>query len=288
MVLGRACRSVLLADRGSPRNSVSPAMHGFLTRDGMAPEDFRQVALQQLRPYDVQVPGVGVAHAERSGSGFKVVLDDGRKVRARRLILATGVVDQLPTFEGVAEIWGTSAHHCPFCDGWEWRGKRCAVLAPQGGVEQVLTLMAWTPHVTLLTDGNPKPREGSALLKRYGVTVRTGMIRRAESHGGWIRRMWFEDGSSMELEALFFDYGTHQASDLPRELHCSMTSEGLVKVNEFGCTSTWGVYAAGDLTPGPQGAIMAAAEGARAAASVHQSMRGEEIARRPRRRVAPP
>ena len=134
LVLGRACRRVLVFDDARPRNYATQALHGFLTRDGISPFELRQLGLDELRKYDtIHVEHAEVGHAAREADGsFCVRLEDGREFTARRLLLATGVADNLPDVSGFPEMYGRSVFHCPYCDGWELRGQPLAVYGCRG------------------------------------------------------------------------------------------------------------------------------------------------------------
>lgn len=117
LVLGRACRKVLVCDEGKPRNYTSPAVHGFFSRDGINPAELLKVGREQLKSYAVDWSDAGVADAEKVDGGFRVELRDGKAVTARKLILATGVKDELPDIEGLSALWGTGVFHCPYPSG---------------------------------------------------------------------------------------------------------------------------------------------------------------------------
>lgn len=148
LVLGRARRSVLVADGGQPRNACSPAMHGFLTRDGSTPEAFLEAARREVRGYGIElmaeevtavVPDDGGGPAEQEPA-FRVTLAGGRTVRARRVVAASGITDELPDIDGLAERWGRDVLHCPYCHGYEARDRPLAVIAgdAEGAVHQAL------------------------------------------------------------------------------------------------------------------------------------------------------
>ena len=160
LVLGRCRRRVLVCDAGQPRNAASHGLHLYLTRDGIDPAEFLAIAREQLRPYEtVQHRRARVADAARVAEGFEIVLEaeDGvteERITARKLLLATGVVDTLPEIDGLRAFYGTSVFHCPYCDGWEMRDQPLAVYGRgANGVGLALELSFWTPHLTLCTDG---------------------------------------------------------------------------------------------------------------------------------------
>src|SRR4051794_9586838 len=123
LMLGRCRRTVLICDLGMPRNRRSRALHGYLTRDGTAPAAFNDLGRSELPGYGVHVRPVGVTNARWSGDHFRVSLADGHDECARYLLIATGVVDDLPGIEGFDQCYARSVFHCPYCDGWEWRDR---------------------------------------------------------------------------------------------------------------------------------------------------------------------
>ncbi len=130
LILGRSCRKVLILDTGVYRNAASQAMHGFLSRDGVAPLEFLEITRAQLTRYDtVTYCSMAALDARRSADSFEVILADGKVERSRRLLIATGVVDELPPIDHIRDFYGKSVFHCPYCDGWEVRGGRIAVFA---------------------------------------------------------------------------------------------------------------------------------------------------------------
>jgi thioredoxin reductase len=129
LVLGRVRRQVLVADSGQYRNACAPAMHGFLTRDGADPADLRRIARAELAAYpSVRLADTAVESAAADGGGFEVRLAGGHAAATRRLLLATGLADELPGVEGLAGLWGRGVYHCPYCHGWEVRDQPVAVL----------------------------------------------------------------------------------------------------------------------------------------------------------------
>lgn len=261
LVLGRARRRVLLADKGGGRNERASTVNGFFTRDGTPPADLRRVGAEQLAPYAVSVRRAGVVGVRRSGAAFHIDLDDGSAATARRVILATGMRDFLPDIDGFDAVYGTSAHHCPYCDGWEWRDAAAAVYATDGAAEYALGLTSWTSDVVLLTDG---------------VAVDGRRVSALRSVGGRLRSIEFAEGPPLDRSAFFFHLGMAQASGLPAAAGCALDGDGFVAVGDSCETTVPGVYAAGDCTPGPQSVALAVAEGAKAAAAAHQDLRRED------------
>ena len=180
LILGRACRTVHLFDNGRPRNAPTRELHGFLTRDGVMPADLTARARTDLQKYDtVQLETAEVTDARRTNGGFEVTLDDGRRFQSRKLILATGVADNLPDVPGLRECYGRSVFHCPFCDGWELRGQTIAVYGSgRRGHGLALELLGWTADIILCTGGSAGLADDErAELGRNGICIRASRRR---------------------------------------------------------------------------------------------------------------
>lgn len=281
LILGRCCRRVLLCDTGRPRNAVSKALHGFLTRDGIEPAELRRVGREQLRPYStVQVCDLEVADAKPGDKTFTVTLNDGHAVSCRKLLLATGVSDQLPAIDGLEAFYGRSVFHCPYCDAWEIRGQPLAVYGSgNDGAGLALELTAWSADLVLCTDG---PAQLDMLerrrLTRHGIGMREERIARLEGRNGIIERIVFKNDDSLARRAMFFSTGNHQKSDLAARLGCRFTEKGAVRTGDYEITNVPGLYVAGDASSLVQLAIVAAAEGAQAAFAMNTAMLKEDLA----------
>jgi thioredoxin reductase len=191
LLLGRARRSVLLVDSGQPRNAGVHAMHGFLSHDGMDPAALRQAGRDQLKPYPtVQLRAAAVHAVTRDAEGFTVSLTDRTTAQARRLLLATGVVDQLPPIPGLAELWGRGVFNCPYCNGWEVRDQPLAVLASDPrNFQLALQLTRWSPDVLLASNG-PAGLDDDArrLLAAHKAALREEPIARLDGEDGGLER----------------------------------------------------------------------------------------------------
>ncbi|MGW6503396.1 NAD(P)/FAD-dependent oxidoreductase [Nonomuraea angiospora] len=197
LTLGRVRRRTLLLDGGPGRNAVSGAVHNLLSRDGIAPDELRAIALEQLTHYpDVEVRQARAMHA---AEGFEVVLDDGRRAEAARLVLATGVRDVLPSVPGLADRWGDGVVHCPYCHGWERHGRRLAVLEVDGwGVHQAVHLARLSSDVVLCTNGGEISDAQCAMLADRGVQIREDVVDRLEGKGTALARIVFKDAGYLE------------------------------------------------------------------------------------------
>jgi thioredoxin reductase len=281
LTLGRARRTTLLIDGGPGRNAASDGVHNFLSRDGIAPDDLRKIALEQLGGYPTVATRTALAErAQAVDAEFELVLAGGARVRTRRLLLATGVVDELPAIPGLAQRWGSGVVHCPYCHGWERRDLPLAVLAlSDAGVRQAIHLRRFSPDVVLCLGAgfelDPDQRE---LLAARDITVREEPLAGVGGAGNTLEWLDFADGSRLARSALFVHAPVRQRSELPTELGCQILDDGAVEINDLGQTSVPGIYAAGDMARRPAlplaGAqvILAAAEGTLAAIVIDQEL----------------
>jgi thioredoxin reductase len=280
LVLGRARRRVLVCDAGRPRNRMSHGLHGYLTREGIDPAEFLRLAREQLRPYEtVELRQTKVTDAQRSADGFEIVLSNGERLSSRKLLLATGVVDDVPEIEGLAEFYGRSVFHCPYCDGWEFRDQPLAIYGRgENGAGLALELIFWSRDLVLCTDGPSQLSEAELQrLARQNVPVREDRIVRLKGNDGLLQRIVFANGESLAVRGMFFSTGQRQGSDLPRRLGCEFTEHGCVRTGEYETTNVPGLYVAGDASRLVQFVVVAASEGAQAAVAINKELMKEEL-----------
>ncbi len=280
LVLGRCRRRVLICDTGNPRNAASRGLHLFLTRDGLPPAKFLEIARDELRPYQsVELREVKVTDAASVAGGFEVTLENGKRITSRKLLLATGVADKLPQIEGLVDFYGRSVFHCPYCDGWELRDQPLAVYGQgENGAGLALELTLWSRDLVLCTDGPSELTEQDLeRLDRHGIAVREEKIRRLEGQDGDLDQIVFESGETIAAHGMFFSTGHKQASDLATQLGCEFTEQGCVATGEYEVTSVPGVYAAGDASRLAQFVIVAASEGAQAAVAINKELMQEDL-----------
>ena len=279
LVLGRCRRSVLLCDDGRYRNAASHGLHGYLTRDCIHPAEFLAAAREQLRAYSVEYRCIRVEDAAAESGSFRIVLSGGETVRSRKLLLATGVVDRLPNIEGIEAFYGTSVFHCPYCDGWEMRDQPLAVYGRGHKVHGLaLSLLSWSRDLVVVTDGPPCLSAGQrAELARHSIGLRPERIAGLEGSGGTLQRILFTNAEPLVRRAIFFNTGQDQRCDLVRRLGCNMTSKGAVRTGSREETNIPGLYVAGDASRDVQLAIVAAAEGAKAAVAIHTALQREYL-----------
>jgi thioredoxin reductase len=280
LMLGRCRRRVVVCDAGEPRNIRSRGIHGYLTRDGVDPTEFLRLARAELTGYGtVELCDVEVTEVDKAGGNFRVICADGSHLMARKLLLATGVQDQLPPIEGLESLYGTSVHHCPYCDAWEWRDHPMAVYGTgEAATDVALGLTAWTPDILLCTDGSPDvERAELARLARFGIKVRTDRVVRLEGRKGYLERVVFAQGPPSECRALFLACPQQQRSPLAARLGCRFNERGAVDTGKCEATNVPGLYVAGDASKEAQFVIVAAAEGTEAGMAIHRSLLQEEL-----------
>jgi thioredoxin reductase len=281
LILGRCCRRVLLCDSGNPRNRVSHGVNGFLTRDGTRPEELRRIGREELKKYpSIEVRDIEVCDADPIEGGFEVALEDGERHRARKLLLATGLTEDLPDIPGFRHLWGRGVYNCPYCDGWENRDEPMAVYGlGSSGVGLAVEMLIWSRDVVLCTDGpaNLKP-EDKDRLDRHGIRMiekKIALLEGGEEAG--LRRIVFEDGDALDRKALFYTFGEREPSPLVEKLGCALTDKGVVETQSYERTNVPGLYAAGDASRRVQFAIIAAAEGAAAAFAINTELYKEDF-----------
>jgi thioredoxin reductase len=281
LMLGRCRRSVLVIDNGKPRNAASRAIHGFLTRDGTAPAEFLQLARKDLGKYDtVRLRDGEVVAASCQESGrFIVRLASGESMSSRKLLLATGVVDDLPDIAGFRELYGASVFHCPYCDGWELRDQPLAIYGKGArGLGLALELTAWTRDIVLCTDGPSEiEADGLAKLERNGIRVHEAPVARLEARDGVLASVVFSDGTTLARRALFFTTGQYQRSDLLSRLGCVFNDKGTVRTGKYETTHLAGLFVCGDASRAVQWVIVAASEGAEAAFAINTDLISEDL-----------
>ena len=280
LMLGRCRRRVLVCHAGETRNARSSGIHNYLTRDGTPPAEFLALARREISQYPtVEFREVEVLDAARTPDGFRLVCADGRQLGARTLLLATGVVDELPKIDGLASLYGTSVHHCPYCDGWEWRDRPLAVYGVgEEGSALALGLTVWSEDLVLCTNGPSRLAPGELdKLHELGIEIREDRIARLEGRDGRLERIVFQEGEPLEREALFICASQHQRSALARKLGCGFTSKGAVNTGSCEATDVPGLYVAGDSSKEAQFVIVAAAEGAEAGMAINKALLKDDL-----------
>ncbi|MFN2449512.1 MAG: NAD(P)/FAD-dependent oxidoreductase [Candidatus Baltobacteraceae bacterium] len=277
--LGRSCRSVLVCDDGQPRNAVADRMHGFLSRDGTPPAELLRTAREQLAQYaSVSFRAGHIAAASKERDAFVLESDAGERFEARTVLLSTGVYDELPAIDGVREQWGRSVFVCPYCDGWEVRGRRLAILGKGGrAIELAQELRQWSDDllVCLQRDGEVSEKQ-KRWLERSRANVREAEVVRVQDERGGLR-LHFSDGAHELCDALFLCAPLRQRYPLVAMLGCSLGPDGNIAADNHGRTGVGGVYAAGDAASSVHQVMLAAASGVCAGMAINEDLLAAEV-----------
>lgn len=279
MQLARARKRVLVIDSGLPRNRFAKAAHGFLGQDGKSPRAIISEAAGQLAAY----PGVAFRSGAATGAsaaenGFAVRLEGGEEARGSRLVLATGVKDEFPALPGLAERWGTSVLHCPYCHGYEVGGRPLGVMANHPmSAHQAALIADWGP-TTYFTQGTFEPDEAQAArLAARDVIIERSPIAELLGPAPELEAVRLADGRVLPLAAIFTAPKNSMASPLAEQLGCGFEEGPLgpyLHTDDWGQTTIAGVYAAGDAASPMHNATLASASGVRAGVGAHQSLAG--------------
>jgi thioredoxin reductase len=280
LVLGRSRRKVLVCDSGEPRNATSKALHSFLSRDGIKPSELRKIAREQIHAYDgVYFQESKVINVNKQESLFQIILDNGSSFLSRKLILAVGVIDELPDIQGMRELWGVSIFHCPYCHGWEVRDQSLALYGNgRIGFELSTLLTGWSCDLVLCTDGPAElSSEELGKLYSYGIEVRQERIAYLAHKNGELESIVFTDGKILPRKGIFLRPKTLYRTEIAKQLGCQLTDSGAVQVDEKGQTSVPGLYIAGDAAGRVHQAIGIVADGAAVAYGLNHTLIQEDL-----------
>lgn len=285
LVLGRARRKTLIVDAGQQSNLAAHGIGGLLGSDGRPPAELYAAGRVELSAYpSVEVRDGEVVAGARDGDEFDLTLGTGERIRARRVLLATGMQYRPPELPGLADAWGGSIFHCPFCHGWEVRDQPLAVLAAgQRGVHSALLLRGWSDDIVLLTNGPAELGEDDlARLAAAGVPVDERTVSEVRSAAGQLESVVFADGTELPRRGMLVGTTLHQRSTLAEQLGAEAAEPGpvaadAVRVDLFARTTTPGVFAAGDVSAQMPQVAAAVAAGALAAAAIMQTLMADDF-----------
>ncbi|MCY9783702.1 NAD(P)/FAD-dependent oxidoreductase [Nocardiopsis sp. EMB25] len=283
ITLARSLRSVIVVDAGEPRNAPAEGAHNVLGLDGVAPRDLLATGRAEAERYGARVHEDRAVAARRRGDVFEVDLAVGATVRARRLLLATGLVDELPAVPGVRELWGGGVLHCAYCHGWEVRGQRIGVLGTSPmSVHQALMFRQLSEDVTLFVHTMPEPDDDAwEQLAALNIQVVDGTVRMLRTDGGVLRTVVLADGHEFAVDAVTVTPRFIARSDLYEQLGGTLTEHPMgafVATGPKGRTDVPGVWAAGNTSD--LAAMVTAAEGAgvEAATAINADLVTEDAA----------
>ncbi|WNV89210.1 NAD(P)/FAD-dependent oxidoreductase [Umezawaea sp. Da 62-37] len=288
VVLGRARRSVVVVDAGAPRNAPAAGVHGFLTRDGMSPSELVETGRAEVARYGGRVVSGVATGARRVDDGFAVDLADGGTLLGRRLVVATGLVDELPDVAGLADRWGRDVVHCPYCHGWEIRDQAIGVLGTGPmAVHSALLFRQWSADVVLFRHTAPELTDDQAeQLAARGITVVEGEVSALEVHDDRLTGVRLRSGEVIARQALAVTSRLHAQADVLRALGLETSPLEIAghrvgdhaAADPTGATPIPGVWVAGNVTDPLAQVVMAASAGVKAAAAVNADLIAEETA----------
>lgn len=273
--LARYRRRVRVYDTGEGRNRGAAAVHGYPGVEDPAPEELRRRIRVQAAGAGAELYEGRVVGVEGARDAFRVAVEGGDIVHARRVLLAYGRRDILPEIPGLEAAYGVTVHHCPDCDGPSVVDEPVGVVGwSRAAAEIALFLLTWASRVVRLLHGHEDElsEDDRDALLRYGVATRDAEIARIDERDGRVRAVYLADGECLALRRLFIHIGAPPASDLAERLGCGTAPDGRIVVDDGQQTTTPGVYAAGDIAGHPHLAVSAAAEGVRAALALHRSL----------------
>jgi thioredoxin reductase len=286
LALSRARRSVLVVDDGKPRNAPAGHVHNYLGREGATPAELLASGRAEVTGYGGTFVDGRAERAERVADGFRVVLSDGASVRARRLLVTTGLVDELPDVPGVADLFGSDVLHCPYCHGWEVRDQPIGVLGGPMGVHQALMWRQWSADVTLFQHTGPEPTDDERdQLAARGIPVVTGVVVGLELDGGRLAGIRLTGGDVVPRRALvvaprFTARAGVLASlgleSVPQEMNGHVVGS-YVPADPMGTTTVPGVWVAGNVADLRAQVIVSAAAGLNAAAALNADLIAEDV-----------
>ena len=274
LILGRCRRRTLLCDEGRQRNLSSHVIHGLLGREGRSPSDFLDEGLAELTRYEsISVRGTRVTDIIPADEQFEFVCADGMTGTASKVLLTTGLVDELPELEGIEPLYGVSIHHCLYCDGFEYAGKPVVAYGKHDkGAELAIMMKHWMRDVIACSDGTEVSADAMRKLERHSIPLRTELIESLEGANGQLRKIVFKGGPDLSRSGLFFSTGCHQASDLSKRLGCKRGAKGGVVIDpDTEESSVSGVYVAGDVSRDVLLVAVAMGEGAQAAVAINKA-----------------
>ncbi|WP_339925632.1 NAD(P)/FAD-dependent oxidoreductase [uncultured Cyclobacterium sp.] len=279
MALGRSLRKTLVIDAGKACNRQTPHSHNFLTQDGSTPQEIATISRSQVAKYKTVTFYEGlVITATKLSEGFEVITGNGDVFYAKKLVIATGIRDLMPGIEGFAECWGISVVHCPYCHGYEIRGKKTAILANGDTAFHLASLVNnLSKKLTIITSEDCTFDELQfQKLNKNGIKIIEKEISTIEHDAGHLKYIRFKDGSREAFDAAYAAIPFEQNS-IPVELGCQLTEFGYIEVDLMGKTSVKGVLACGDNSSMMRSVAIAVYSGNVAGAVVNHELTQEAV-----------
>ena len=279
LVLSRARRRVVVVDAGKPRNAPAAHMHGYLSRDGLPPRELIEIGRREVSNYGGDfVDGAAAELASDGRGGFWALLDDGQRISARRLLVTTGLRDELPDIPGLRDRWARDVLHCPYCHGHEVAELRLGVLGgTTGAVRYAQIVRQWTENLTLFTRHGSVTNTERAELAARGITVVEGTVTRLVIEDDKLHGIELDDGRVLPCDALFVPPRFVPNNQLLAGLGCSLDVDGWVVADPTGWTSVPGAWVAGNVVDPRAQVITAAGAGSAAAIAINADLVDDDV-----------
>ncbi|KQS91882.1 NAD(P)/FAD-dependent oxidoreductase [Chryseobacterium sp. Leaf394] len=249
MALGRSLRNVLVIDSGKPCNEQTPHSQNFLTQDGKTPKEISTLAKSQVQEYEtIQFYDGKAISAQKTDLGFEITSEDGQKFNSKKLIVATGISDEVPDIKGFKESWGISLIHCPYCHGYEYRGKKTGIIANGDRGFHIISLVSnLTNNLTVFTRGKADFTEVQReKLEKNKIQIVETEIEELKHQNGMVESLILSDGKVVNFDVVYGPSPFTQHSKIAESLGCEMTEMGHIKVDQFQKTNVVGLLACGD------------------------------------------
>jgi len=280
MALGRSLRSVLVIDSAKPCNKQTPYSHNFLTQDGVAPHSIAAQGKAQVLKYTkVKYLNGTASEGSKRGDLFSIKLETGETFTSRKLLFATGVKDILPDIAGLAECWGISVLHCPYCHGYEVKHRKIGLIGNGDLAFELSRLLSnWTKDLLLFTNGSASlSPEQRHKIEAHKIRIIEDEIKLIEHKQGQVEQLVLHNGNTEKVQAIFTRGSFEQHCSIPLALGCKLTEQGYIHVDDFQRTSIGGIYAAGDNTTPFRSVSAAVAAGNKAGALINKELIEEEF-----------
>jgi thioredoxin reductase len=279
LVLSRARRRVVVLDAGEPRNGPAANMHGYLSRDGLPPKELIQIGRREVSGYGGDfVDGVATGLVPDGRNGFWVLLEDGQRISTRRLLVTTGLSDELPDVPGLKDRWARDVLHCPYCHGHEVADRRLGVLGGRpGGVKYAQIVRQWSDNLTYFTSPDTLTNTERGELAARGITVVEGTVAGVVIDDDQLRGIELDDGCVLPCDALFVPPRFVPNNQLVADIGCTLDADGWVIADPTGRTSVPGVWAAGNVVDPRAQVITAAGAGSAAAIAINADLVNDDV-----------
>lgn len=251
MALGRSLKNTLIIDNGIPCNRQTPHSHNFITQDGEKPKVIAERAREQVAQYkSIEFLNAKAIKGKKLEGKFEIQTEEGDKIFAKKLIFATGIKDLLPEIKGFTACWGISVIHCPYCHGYEFKGKKTAIMIDNEKAFHIAQLVNnLTDNITILTSGKTYFSDVQLQkLKDHHIDIIDKEVLEIVHHLGNVNAVTFTDGSQVKFDAIYASVPFIQHSQIPQELGCELNEQGYIKTDSFQMTNIEGVFACGDNT----------------------------------------